>query len=276
MSRAKLNKTSDRLGDLKKALALAPDEWRTYQFLSDYYAETGNAVEAEKLWASAAAQFHDNVVVSIGYAKALLDSKKYNECLAILKRVYVLPQEHANQGHNIYEQANLAIALEKIQSKQWDEAISFLNAAKKWPEHLGSGEPYDADNRLSDLLLAYCEQQNGNRQQAQQYKKQIVDYTLKMWPAQKSVSNYIGLVELADAGQQDKINDLLAAWKNQSDSLQKWGLPGGSSNIMQNYVAAKIKNDASANQLQQKMLTNNNDLLTRLLLEAIRIVYKQE
>lgn len=276
MARAKLLKGDSSLADLKKAYAVEPGEWRTYQFLADHLTEHGKNEEAESVLTEASNKFPGNVVVSIGYAKALLNNKKFEQCLAILKKVYVLPQEHANQGHAIYEQANLALAMEKIKTKQWDEAISLLNDSKKWPENLGSGEPYDPDNRLPTLLMAYCESQKGNKQKAQQLKKEITDYTLNMWPAQKAIGNYIGLAELSASGQANKIDGLLESWKQQTDSLQKWGLPGGAGGIVHDYIIAKIKNNASAEQIGEKILVNKNDLLNRLFIEAIRIVYKEK
>lgn len=275
ISRAQLASANVREADLRKALAIEPGEWRTYQYLADYLSEQGKYPEAENIWADAAKKFANNVVVNMGYAKALLNNKKYLQCLFILKNVYVLPQEHANQGHTIYEQANFVLAIEKIKSKQWDEAITFLNDAKKWPENLGSGEPYDPDNRLPDLLLAYCEFQKGNMFKAEQLKKGIVDYTLKMWPqTQKVIGNYIGLAELAAAGQKNKIEGLLKDWKHQTDSLQKWGLPGGADRVLQDYVIAKINNDPSAQQLEEKIYASENDLMNRIFIEAIRISYK--
>lgn len=275
LSRAKLQQNENMLTDLKKALSVSPGEWRTYQFLADYLSEHGNFEEAEKVLAEAATKFPHNVVVNIGYSKALLNVKKYEQCLAILKDVYVLPQEHANQGHSVYEQANIALGIEKIKTKAWDEAASYLANAKKWPENLGSGEPYDPDNRLPDLLLAYCAAQNGNMLKAKEIKKGIADYTLKMWPAQKSLANYIGLAEMKAAGQTNKIDQMLSSWKHQSDSLQKWGLPGGATGAAQNYVVAKIKNDPSAKELEEK-LANSMDLSNRLFIEAIRIAYKND
>ena len=276
ISRAHLAPGNTREADLRKALALAPGQWRTYQYLADYLSEKKKYAEAEVVWADASKKFPGNVVVNISYAKALLNIKKYQQCLAILKNVYVLPQEHANQGHSIYEQANIALAIENIRLNQYAEAIAFLNDAKKWPENLGSGEPYDPDNRLPDLLLAYCESQTGNTAKAQQLKKGIADYTLKMWPqSQKVLGNYIGLSELAAAGHKNKIDGLLKNWKHEADSLQKWGLPGGSGRMLQDYVMARLNNEPSAQQLEDKIYNSENDLMNTLFIEAIRIVYRK-
>ena len=276
ISRAHLASANTREADLRKAVAIEPEEWRTFQYLADYLSEQKKYAAAEIIWADATKKFPGNVVVNMGYAKALLNNKKYQQCLSVLKNVYVLPQEHANQGHTIYEQANIVLAIEKIRSTQWDKAISYLNDAKKWPENLGSGEPYDQDNRFPDLLLAYCESQKGNKAIAQQLKKGIADYTLKMRPqTQKVIGNYIGLAELAAAGHKNKIDGLLKEWKHQADSLKKWGLPGGAGSTLQDYVIAKINNDPSAQQMEDKIYANESDLMNRLFIEAIRIAYKE-
>ena len=37
---------------------------------------------------------------------------------------------------------------------KWKNALSYLQAAETWPEHLGSGEPYYPDNRLDPFLYS--------------------------------------------------------------------------------------------------------------------------
>ena len=41
-----------------------------------------------------------------------------------------------------------------MQSKNYKRAISLLESSKEWPENLGVGKPFHADERLQDYLLA--------------------------------------------------------------------------------------------------------------------------
>lgn len=276
ISRASLSTTgASKEHDLRRALQIAPHEWRTHQYMADHLFDIGKFQEAANIWALAAKKFPDNVIVRLGYAKALLHAGQYASCLSVLNNVVVMPQEHANQGHNIYESANIAMALEKIKSNNWDSAIAYLDSAKKWPEHLGSGEPYDPDNRLSDVLLAHCYKQQQNTRMAAQLKQGIIDYTIRMWPnTMKPLSNFIGLKELQTSASRSQIDQMMNDWKQQVDSLQRWGLPGGNSSTARDFVIAAITKSPAANQLNEKLLTNVQDLVSRQTLEAIRIVYK--
>lgn len=262
--------------DYRRALSLEPNEWRTYQYLAEFLTSQGKKDEAIKVWQTIHNIYPKHVVVNLGLAKALLNNNKFKECLNILNNVYVLPQEHANQGHLFYENAHLALAIEHIKNKKWDDAISHLNDARKWPENLGSGEPYDPDNRVADILLAHCASQQGNTNKAAALKKGIIDFTLKTWPKQtKMAAAYIGLNEMINSGQKNKVEEMLTSWQNNADSLQKWGLPGGAGGNIRDYVFKKLANDATANQLEEKILKNENDLTNRLHIEAIRIAYNK-
>jgi hypothetical protein len=43
-----------------------------------------------------------------------------------------------------------------MKSGKWNNALTYLKDAEKWPQNLGWGEPYFPDNRLTQFLSAYC------------------------------------------------------------------------------------------------------------------------
>lgn len=43
-----------------------------------------------------------------------------------------------------------------MKSKKWKNATEYLQKAETWPENLGAGLPYNPDNRITQLMLAYC------------------------------------------------------------------------------------------------------------------------
>ena len=49
-----------------------------------------------------------------------------------------------------------------IKQKKYKEALKYIENSKKWPENLGAGKPYDPDERLQDLLSAYCYKKTGD------------------------------------------------------------------------------------------------------------------
>jgi hypothetical protein len=43
-----------------------------------------------------------------------------------------------------------------MKAGKWERALGYLLEAETWPEHLGWGEPYFPDNRLTRFFSAYC------------------------------------------------------------------------------------------------------------------------
>jgi hypothetical protein len=81
----------------------------------------------------------------------------------LLEKVVILPQEGAHEGHDIFEAANLKLALDRLEKKKYREVIQFLDDSRNWPENLGAGKPYEPDTRLQDYVSAYCYGHLGNR-----------------------------------------------------------------------------------------------------------------
>ncbi len=50
--------------------------------------------------------------------KRLLNSANYRECIKVLEKVNILPQEGAQEGHDIFELANLSLAVELLETRK--------------------------------------------------------------------------------------------------------------------------------------------------------------
>lgn len=57
---------------------------------------------------------------------------------------------------HIFREANVRHAIELLKSGKSKDALTYLDQAETWPENLGSGQPYDPDNRLTAALKAYA------------------------------------------------------------------------------------------------------------------------
>jgi hypothetical protein len=92
------------------------------------------------------------------HAKVLLLNHRYAAADKLLTHLDVLPAEGATSGRELYREAKLMEAVGSIKKKQYRNALVFINDAKRWPENLGSGEPYpqDKDLRLEDFFTLYC------------------------------------------------------------------------------------------------------------------------
>jgi hypothetical protein len=73
-------------------------------------------------------------------------------------------------AHSLFRETNIRSALNQMKAGKWKNAIGYLQAAETWPPNLGWGEPYFADNRLTQYLLAYCYEKMGDKVQ---YNKSI-------------------------------------------------------------------------------------------------------
>ncbi len=52
-----------------------------------------------------------------------------------------------------------------MKAGKWNKALGYLKAAETWPSNLGWGEPYFADNRLTQFIIAYCSDKMGDKVQ---------------------------------------------------------------------------------------------------------------
>jgi hypothetical protein len=67
-------------------------------------------------------------------------------------------------------------ALEQMKSKSWKKALLSLQKAETWPENLFSGEPYLADNRITQLMTAYCYEKLKDQRSADKSFRYLAEY----------------------------------------------------------------------------------------------------
>ncbi|HEY4289357.1 MAG TPA: DUF5107 domain-containing protein [Puia sp.] len=143
--------------DLERAAALDP-QWRYAKLLAEFELAHGNAARAGQI----AGQFYtahpDNYIIGMLYAKTLLLNKRYETCVQLLHHLTIIPFEGATAGRELYREALLMQAVGSIKERQYKKALNDIGEAKKWPENLGVGEPYPADQdlRVEDQLSYRC------------------------------------------------------------------------------------------------------------------------
>jgi tetratricopeptide (TPR) repeat protein len=198
-----LNNDSDKvLSDLQKAIKLDNKEWRYGKALINYYFSKKQYDSALSVAGKYAKQFPENYLIGMLYAKALLNNKQYEATNKVLQTINILPNEGATDGRQLYEETQLMLALDAMQKKNYKQSLNYVEAARKWPQNLGVGKPYesDIDERLEDWL-AY-----------ENYLK------LNNEKAAKQMLNKIVAFSSSDKKNRPSSNDLITAW-----SLQKTG-----------------------------------------------------
>ncbi len=209
---AKTNK-SQQIKDLTKANELAPESWRTWNELILYYLANSEYVIAEDLAKVASKKFSDNYTLSFLYAKSLIKTGSYQQCVKIMEDIDILPFEGANESRRVYEEAHLRLAMEYIDKKKYKTSVKILEESIEWPENIGVGKPFDPEQRKAEYLLAYCYEKLGNNSLKNQRLDNIVDYTTKMI-SRSQADHILGLMALKYNGKEVDANDLLAKINN--------------------------------------------------------------
>jgi Tfp pilus assembly protein PilF len=267
------------LADFRRALALEPNEWRAWHALSEFYQSAGTFDSQFENARKAHEKFPSNAVINIDYAKALLNTERPGECIRILNKTLVLPHEGASEGQEIFERANVLLALNHIQQKKYKPAIKDLLQAKTYPENLGSGKPYNPDYRLHDYLLSYCEMKLGNKQQAVQYDQQIMNSSLDKekfnWPRNEA-SNYISVLTLEKHGKISELAELMKGWSHFQDSLRNWNIRSRNPSPQMEWVFAKYKKSEAAADIENKELNSGIKNPFTLLLRALALTEEKQ
>ncbi|MEX0275843.1 MAG: DUF5107 domain-containing protein [Flavobacteriaceae bacterium] len=164
--------------DFEKALALNPKKADVREGYIKFLLDQKNPSKAYVLAKKSVAKFRGNYSLELLKAKSELALHKYRDCIKTLEKTNILPFEGASESRRIYELAHLGEALQYIRTAKWNDALAVLKNAKKWPENIGVGRPFDPEERITDYLLGWTYQKMGNHTKAQFHFKKVRDYTL--------------------------------------------------------------------------------------------------
>ena len=212
--------------DLQKAIELDANKWRAWRLLIIHHGKHGAHEEALGVSSEAYERFPGNDPIGLEHAATLLANEQYAETARVLESAKVLPHEGASRGHRLFERAHVLLAIERIRSGHFDEAVEYLERSKEWPEHLGVGKPFSPDLRLQDYFLAYAYQQLGRERQAEERFREIAAHTAERRSA-SGVGNYLGALALRELGREAEARNLLRDWTNASDGrdpVAQWAL----------------------------------------------------
>src|SRR5690606_21017659 len=129
--------------DLRLALNLEPENWRYLMNLADLLAKTARLQEALELLEPFYSKHPSNYQVGMLLARLLLMSDDPERADEVLEKIHVVPYEGAYEGRVLYRAVKLILALEALQSRQFERAATYIDESQQWPENLGVGKPYD-------------------------------------------------------------------------------------------------------------------------------------
>lgn len=218
----KNNNQYDAEQDLLKAKKLSPKEWRSSLALVDYYLQKNRMREALDLSKESMVNFPKNSQIQFNHAKSLLANNLFQDCFNVLEKTVILPYEGSQSGRILYRQAAVMQSLQRYQNKEYDEAISFVEKARIWPENLGVGKPNNPDQRIEDFLEAEYLMKTGNGDRARELYNDIISFTQNR--NRFSSTDLLYLLVLKRLSRNREINDFLTNWENQSTNkdILKW------------------------------------------------------
>ena len=234
-----------RLKDYQKALELNDKDWKAWEEFIQFNLNNKKYDAAYTLSRKAYKRFSENYNLGLSHAKAALQLNRYAECIEVLKKINILPFEHASESKNIYNEAHVFLAYELMQKKKYSEASKLLIQSKEWPENLGVGKPYDVDSRLQDFLLSHCLEELGKTEEAKILLESVATYT-RDHLSTSNLNNLFGLLSLKKLGKGNEVTNLLSRLKNAEEG-----------NDRNNLVIAFLENDTQ--QLTQLKQKNNID-----------------
>lgn len=209
--------------DLYKAYRLDSKQWRTSFQLSKYYAEKNQWAKALEIVQGSYQQNSDNYYLGLHLAKCLMYTSKFQEGITLMNNLNVLPNEGATDGRNVWKETHLFAALKAINEINWNKAQYYLAQARRWPENMGVGKPYDVDERLENFLELYC---------LGQYNQFVPDglfntiaYYRDKYPNMPYSSNdFLTIYLLHKNNEEDKAEIILNTWLEQdsNDLAAQW------------------------------------------------------
>jgi hypothetical protein len=150
------NNDTDKERDLKKAVSLAPTEWRYTHRLTNYYNEKREYAKALQTIKPFYATHKNHFPTESLYMRALTYNKQYEEAEKILNTIHILPFEGERGGRLIYREIKMMLATQALAKGKTNDAAKKVADAFLWPRRLGVGKPFDEaiDTRLEDWMNA--------------------------------------------------------------------------------------------------------------------------
>jgi predicted Zn-dependent protease len=256
---------------IEKAMKIDGSDWRVNLALIKYYNANMEFEKSVDIARDFAIKYPEKSVFGMEYAKALMGLGNYEKGILFLEKYNVLPCEGSVDGRNIYYELCIRQAFNELKNKKYKSAINYAMKAKLWPVNLGSGKPYDTDERLEDFIIAYSFGQSNKQDEADKYYKKVMQYNC---PADtKENSNlYLQLIAFNKFNQPSTAQNLLSSAMTQEPE-----------NEILNWVDAKCyKKDPDL--LRDRILNSKNNYTTiektylvnsfRLVLDFLKIIEK--
>jgi len=210
--------------ELQIAYNLDSKNWRYAFALAEDLFQSGDNTTALSIIKKTYKQNPQNYFAGMLLAQILNAQQEYDKAIELLQDLRILPYEHATEGRNIYTQAYMGSALQKISKDDADAAVGRLRTALLWPEHLGVGKPFNPEERWERFLMAYLYYNKGEVKASDMELEQVSDYSREQLskPSKKHLLGIYALQQTqGEAGAQEFIAQLLDSKHGASDTTKE-------------------------------------------------------
>ncbi|MDD4017184.1 MAG: DUF5107 domain-containing protein [Kiritimatiellae bacterium] len=154
------------VADLTRAAELG-DSWRVGRALAAAHVKDGNRPGARKVLEEYLRRYPGNNALEIAYARVLAELKAYNECVAFLRGVRILPSEFGSNACKAWQKSHQALAEAACDAGDAAKARHHLEQILAYPENLGSGRPGSVDGIITKwpdrLQKIWCSNKNSRK-----------------------------------------------------------------------------------------------------------------
>ena len=214
---------TDKERYLKKAVSLAPTEWRYTHGLTNYYngqKEYGKALQIIKPFFATRKNHSSSASL---YVRTLVYNRQYEEAEKILNTIHILPFEGERVGRVIYREIKMMLATQALSKGKIKEAEKKVTETFLWPRNLGAGKPFDdlIDTRLEDWMNAMIAIKSKNLADKELNLKKVAQSTHGV----NDFSTLLQCVAWWQLGEQQKANDLFTKWSSlqKNTAYKEWG-----------------------------------------------------
>lgn len=127
--------------DYRKAISLAPLDFRLYADLDEIYARQSDTAAREQLLSTAPASVQDKDAVRARKALLYIHLKQFDRALGVLRGHEFKPWEGGQSIRQIFVRANLEKGQHAYAARQFRAACEAFREALTYPENLGVGKP---------------------------------------------------------------------------------------------------------------------------------------
>ncbi|MEO8582499.1 MAG: DUF5107 domain-containing protein [Flavitalea sp.] len=229
-ARAKLYDVGDSgkvLKDIQKAHTIDGKQWRYGRSLINYYTALNQNEKALTIAAQEYKKYPDNYILGMSYINVLVLNRQYATAEKLLNTISILPNEGSTAGRQLYHEVKLMMAIADMKKNHLKKGLQHIDEARKWPERLGSGKPYeeDIDERLENWMAYKFLGKMNDKTGEQQMLDKIIAYTPKIKVVGRpTVNHMVTALALKITGKdevaKELLNDVLA--KHPNSAVAKW------------------------------------------------------